>query len=54
MNWEILKPIMALCNEQFGANMKSPRSPDKGLRSKIDVREANSANKGSNLVRRFN
>ena len=47
----VLKPIMAKCNEQFDVNLKSPKDLDKGFRHKNDVRVANSAKKGSRLVR---
>ena len=48
----VLKPIMEICNEQFNVNLKSPKDLDKGFRhKKNDVRVANSANKGSRLVR---
>ena len=51
VDWNVLKPIMAKCNEQFNVNLKSPKDLDKGFRHKIDVRVANSANKGSRLVK---
>jgi hypothetical protein len=52
VDWNVLKPIMASCNEQFIVNVKNPKDPDKGFRCKNDVRVANSANKGSRLIRR--
>ena len=51
VDWNVLKPIMEICNNQFNGNLKSPKDPDKGFRHKNDVRVANSANKGSRLVR---
>ena len=51
VDWNVLKPIMAKCNEQFNINVESPKDPDKRFRHKNDVRVANSANKGSRLVR---
>ena len=50
VDWNVLKPIMAKCNEQFHVNFESPKDRDKGFRHKNDVRVANSSNKGSRLV----
>lgn len=35
VNWDILKPIMKICNDQFDPICKSPKGPSKVLRSKI-------------------
>ena len=51
VDWNVLKPKMDKCNEQFNVNLEIPKDPDKGFRHKNDVRMANSANRGSRLVR---
>ena len=54
VNWNVLKPIMAICNDQMNGVLKILKSPDKRFRRKNDVRVANSAKKGSRLIRKVN
>ena len=43
INWNILKPIMAFCNEECNVMNKCPKGPNRDLRSKCNVNGANNA-----------
>ena len=45
VDWNLLKPIMEICNNQFSDNLKSPTDSNKGFRQKNDVSVDNNANK---------
>ena len=38
INWNILKPIMAFCNEKCNVMSKCPKGPNRDLRSKMQCK----------------
>ena len=43
INWNILKPIMAFCNEKCNVMNKCPKGRNRDLRSKMQCKWANNA-----------